>query len=171
MRGVYNGGQINLTATSNGTAGNGLPIQPYTCGPGAGFYAYTPFLTGGANIGSTGASVVPVGPYTGLFSAVLMASGSYSVPVSGNQAGVFSYTRTFTGAWDVLTGIDATSLVSLKRPGNYDDNTISGQGVFPANSSMIFQLVHSGDRVNTDGVALLISGLGILNPVVQSLYN
>lgn len=76
----------------------------------------------------------------------------------------------FTGVWDLLTGVDSTTLVSLKRPGNYTTTAISGSGLFPANSSVTFQI--NGDTVNdlgAHGVVLLVSGREVSNPIIQSV--
>lgn len=88
--------------------------------------------------------------------------------VSGS--GVFpGYTKTFTGGWDFLTGVDNNSLVSMKRAGSFDGRMISGSGQFAPNSLVNFQVTHIVSGSNNDVAALVISGAQVLNPITQTL--
>lgn len=88
--------------------------------------------------------------------------------ISGS--GVFpSYTKTFTGDWDFLTGLDNNSLVSMKRAGSFDERMISGSGQFTPNSLVNFQVTHIVSGSNDDVAALIISGAQVLNPITQTL--
>lgn len=73
----------------------------------------------------------------------------------------------FTGVWDLLTGTDSLSLVSLKRPGNYSTGMISGSGLFPPNGLVNFQVNYQGFSGNQ--AQLVISGNEVLNPINQPL--
>ncbi len=69
--------------------------------------------------------------------------------------------ETFTGAWDVYTGVSATSLVRLSA----STGLFSGSGNFPANSFINMQIMYSG--VSGNQAQLVISGNEVLNPVNQ----
>lgn len=75
--------------------------------------------------------------------------------------------ETFTGIWDLYTGVDAGTLVSMKGSNQYSSNIISGSGLFPANSSVNLQITYSGFSGNA--VQLVISGSQVLNPINQTL--
>lgn len=169
VNGFYSGGQIYLTSNQLGINGNGTFVKIDNCDIGSALFS--PFLTGGAQSGSTGLSVVYIQPFTGYFTNIITGSGNYSIFVSGNGNGTFFYNKTFTGSWDLLTGLDAASLTSLKRPGNYNSNTISGSGIFPPNSTINFQLTHNKDQFTTDALQLIISGLDVINPINQIINN
>ena len=87
---------------------------------------------------------------------------------SGNFSG---YSKTFTGSWDLLTGVDASSLYSAKLPGQYNTTSISGSGSFAPNSFMVFQVTHNILDANQDSSQLLISGQYVINPINQTLVN
>ncbi len=169
MNGFVSGDQIYLTARDVGILGNGVFVKVDNCDIGSALYS--PFLTGGAQSGSTGLAVVQVQPFTGYFDLVATGSGDYRLFVSGNEPGTFFYNKTFTGTWDFLTGVDPSHLVSLKRPGNFNSNTISGSGIFPPNSFVNFQIVHNKDQFSTDSIRLTLSGLEVINPIVQIINN
>ncbi len=100
------------------------------------------------------------GVITNNFETYLYFNLSY---ITGTATGVFS------GNWDLSTGIDQNSLISLRRVGNFSTGVISGAGVFPPNSSLNFQLNHLFGAGDT--VLLNISGSGVVNPILQTLYN
>lgn len=75
--------------------------------------------------------------------------------------------ETFTGVWNLFTGINPDSLVSLYSVGTYSTGLISGAGTFAPNSQMTFQVVYSG--VSGNAATLLISGQDVLNPITQTL--
>jgi len=79
------------------------------------------------------------------------------------------YIKTFTGSWDFLTGIAPGALISMKRPGNYNEISISGKAIFPPNSFVNFQLVHYTSGLNDDVGQLVISGSEVLNPINQTI--
>lgn len=167
--GYYDDGVVKLTAQLSGLAGNGIPIQPYNCN----FYPfeYTPFLTGAQDVGITGDVVYPIGPYTGNLSFVITGSGLYQKSINGTGNGEFFYTKTYTGSWDILTGFTQTGLRSLKTNGSFNENTISGSGLLPPNSSIIFSIIHSGDGLTADIANLIITGDLVLNPINQQIFN
>jgi hypothetical protein len=164
--GYYSGNNIYLTARVQGSAGNGILISGSTCDIGS--LSGSSFLTGGTNIGTTGSVVVPIGTYTGGVSFILTGAGNYSAFISGVAAGTFFYTRTFTGSWSLYTGLSSDTLVQLPE---VNGNTISGSGLFQPNSSVVFSVVNNKDPFNTDGATLFISGLNVINPITQNLYN
>lgn len=169
VNGVYDGGIINLTATPQGVLGNGIQIQEYQCEQGAGLYAFSSFLTGGTANGTTGDAVVSIGTFTGAPGFTITGSGAYVLNVAGTGQGTFLYTRTFTGAWDFYTGIDADNLVSLKAPGQFNGNTISGSGSFSPNSQMTIRIINRNDGLTTDQAQLIITGTDVLNAINQTL--
>ncbi len=73
----------------------------------------------------------------------------------------------FTGIWDLLTGIDASSLISLKQPGLFNTGMISGSGIFAPNSQVNFQVTYSG--ISGNAAQLIITGSEIINPINQTL--
>lgn len=158
---------IYLTSLYNGENGNGIFIHEGDCNIGQ--LIYSPFLTGGTGIGSTGITVYPISTYTGIISTIITGSGNYYGILSGNAPGEFLYTRTFTGVWDLLTGTSENTLVSLKSLGNYNQTMISGQGTLPPNSSINFQINHNDVEFNIDEVNLIISGTNIINPISQNI--
>ena len=165
----FSGEYVYLQSLSSGFDGNGIFVRSGNCNAGF-LWPYTELLTGGSGIGTTGQIIYPIGqPYTGYISIVLTGSGNYVQPLSGNAAGAFQYTRTFTGSWDFLTGVDPDSLVSMKNLGNYTDVLISGTGIFPPNSTVNFQINHDESAFNVDGVRLIISGAEVLNPITQEI--
>jgi hypothetical protein len=171
VNGIYNGGEILLSALRAGEAGNSIQIQEYQCSFGGGLYAYTPYLTGGMAVGTTGDAVVALGAFTGSTSTLLTGSGSYQQIMSGNATGLFLYTRTFTGAWDVQTGLNPFTLVSMKAAGTFSANAFSGSLSLPPNSQMTLRIISSGDNINTDAARLIVSGSEILNPITQTLIS
>lgn len=114
-------------------------------------------------------------------SDILQRSVSYlnysgGVPVTNYDANLYFSIKyvsgnNFTGSWDLLTGLDIYSLKSLKRVGNFNGDTISGSGLFTPNSQLTMQIIHSGSGSYLDEVTLSISGLEVLNPITQNLYN
>jgi hypothetical protein len=75
--------------------------------------------------------------------------------------------QTFTGVWDMYTGNNASSLVSLTAQGFYSTGMISGAGTFAPNSGMVFQILYSG--VSGNAAQLIISGGEVNNPISQIL--
>lgn len=165
----YDGSVVQLVALASGTAGNGVFVRSGNCQ--AGFFTATPFLTGGTNNGTTGSALIPIGPFTGSLSLVITGSGTYATPISGLGTGTFVYTKTFTGDWDVRTGLTVNSLVSLKGAGQYSPTLISGSGNFPPNSFITVQVSHVANPFSTDAALLVISGNNVLNPISQVLVN
>lgn len=162
---------VDLTATVAGTSSNVIAItggeflgsDPITM-PGSGF------MSGGKGaIGPTGLAVIPIGVFTGSQSIVITGSGIYNKIISGSIPGF--YTKTFTGSWDLLTGVDTNSMISLENLGQFNQTTISGIGICPPNSSIIMQVVHNIVDTNQDACQLVISGIDILNPINQILTN
>ena len=171
MNGYSSGNNIYLTARSNGTLGNGILISGNTCDFGN--LSGSTFLTGGTNNGTTGSIVTPTGIFTGGAFFVLTGSGNYVQFSSGVGAGTFFFTQTFSGAWDIFTGITSSTLVSLKTGigATYDGNCISGSGLFQPNSSMVFKVTNKQNPYDLAGAQLLISGNYVQNPIIQQLYN
>lgn len=167
VEGLFSGGNVYLTSRIQGTAGNGIFIRQGQCDFGS--FISSPFLTGGFNSGTTGNSVVPISPFTGALNFILTGSGNYSGLISGNSAGTFLYTTTFTGGWDLLTGLTNTSLVSMKSIGNYNANVISGLGSLTPNGPFNFQINHTRNTLTPDYAFLIISGSGVVNPIIQIL--
>lgn len=160
---------VYLQSLFSGTLGNGIFVRTGNCNMGTALLS--PWLTGGQNIGTTGNVVVPIGSFSGYGSLNLTGSGSYSAPLSGTMSGLFYYTKTFTGSWDLLTGASSTSLVSLKRPGNYSPTMISGSGNFPPNSFVNFQIENPSDGINVSSARLRISGNRVANAINQVITN
>lgn len=73
----------------------------------------------------------------------------------------------FTGVWNLFTGNNVASLVSLYSAGTYSTGLISGSGTFPPNSGINFQVTYSG--ISGNQAQLVISGSDILNPINQTL--
>jgi len=167
VNGIVNSGIVQLTSLIDGTAGNGLIVTSGDCNIGS--LSASRFLTGGYNVGSTGVVVVQSGNYSAVIPLTITGSGSYAVPLSGSTTGAFYYARTFTGVWDILTGINSDALVSLKIPGGFNDNTISGSGVFPPNSFVNLQVVYYDDGIGSDSASLTISGAEVLEPLIYTL--
>lgn len=167
VNGYVQGGLIYLQSTVSGATANGFPINFGSCPFGT--FTGSDFLTGGVNIGNTGIPLVPIGTYTGTISTIATGSGNYVSPFSGVQDGTFFYTRTFTGTWDVLTGLDESSLVSFKSQGFYNSNTISGSGFLPANSYFILKVEQLEDSNTTDAVDLYISGDLVANTLIKRI--
>lgn len=79
----------------------------------------------------------------------------------------YSGFETFTGVWDMLTGVDLASLVSLKSQGYYSTGMISGSGMFSSNGNFALQINFTG--FSGDAAQLIISGSEITNPINQIL--
>lgn len=71
--------------------------------------------------------------------------------------------ETFTGVWNMFTGVDSSSLKSL----SFDTGLISGSGRFSANSSINWQVTYSGASGNA--AQLVISGGLVSNPINSTL--
>lgn len=95
--------------------------------------------------------------------AYVSGSGAFIDPTGA------PYTKTFTGSWDFLTGVNGTSLISLNNGAS--STMMSGSGAFAANSQMVFQVTHNIIDANQDSALLIISGAEVLNPLVQVLTN
>lgn len=78
---------------------------------------------------------------------------------------------TFTGVWDLKTGVDATTLVSLKVPGGFNSVGISGSGLFAPNSQVAFLVSHQFQTGRQDAAQLVISGREVINPINSLLVN
>lgn len=167
VEGYVSGGVIYLDSRVSGSAGNSITIISDNCNVGSAQFSSA--LVGGQNIGSTGINVVPIGPFWNVITQIATGSGYYSIGSTGIAAGTFYYTKTFTGQWDILTGIDQTNLISLKRTGNFTSNVISGVGIFDPNSQVNFQINHVADIYNQDTALLIISGQDVLNPIIQQI--
>ena len=165
----YNGAYVALTARDFGSIGNGLQISAQTCNNGN--FAYSPFLTGGFNSGTTGNAVYPIGPYLGFQNFLITGSGYYFGTITGYSVGVFTYTRTFSGSWDLLTGLDVSSMVSIKSGNSFNANTISGSGLFAPNGSVYFQIQHYSDGINIDQAQLIITGNEVVNGLSQIILS
>lgn len=83
----------------------------------------------------------------------------------------FSGSSVFTGVWDLQTGVDANTLVSLKRPGNYNAVGISGSGLFAPNSQVAFLVSHQIQSGRQDAAQLIISGNEVINPINSLMIN
>jgi len=151
---------IYLNSLYSGTNGNNTFVRELDCNLG-GLTGFSPLLEGGQDIGTTGNAVYAINSFTGRVDTIITGSGNYSMVVSGNQQGLFSFQRTFTGSWDLLTGVNNSSLVLVQKYGD----VISGRGNFDPNSSMVFQVNHYDSNLTQDGVSLLISGSDVLNPL------
>lgn len=80
--------------------------------------------------------------------------------------------KTFTGSWDLLTGVNANSLASMKSAGQYNSTLISGSGIFPPNSQINFQVTYTTMGTGADGCYLIITGQEVINSIYQNLtYN
>jgi hypothetical protein len=71
--------------------------------------------------------------------------------------------ETFTGAWNIYTGVSATNMARLSS----STGLFSGSGNFAANSSINLNILYSGQSGNQ--VQLVISGNEINNPINQTL--
>jgi hypothetical protein len=151
---------IYLNPRFSGSLGNGIFVRELDCNLGN-MAGYSSLLTGGENYGTTGNTVYAVSNFTGAINTVITGSGSYILPVTAIKPGEFTFNRTFTGSWDLYTGLAGLPLVAVQK---FDD-VISGRGDFQPNSSMVFQIKHQDSEFNSEGVVLLISGGGVLNPI------
>ena len=165
----YLGSYVYLEALSSGTLGNGLPIVEGQCELGS--FVYTPFLTGGVDIGTSGVPVVPIGPYTGSPIFTITGSGFYSDIISGTSLGIFTYITTFTGSWDLLTGQTSADIISIKNQGFYNASVISGSGLFLPNNFFAVTVTHNRDVYRSEGARLTISGDLVFNPLTFDLSN
>jgi hypothetical protein len=128
----------------------------------------TGFLLGGVDGGGlTGITVYPIARYVGNFPVVVTGSGIYTTQLTGQY--YLPYIKTFTGSWDLLTGESPTSLVSVKTPSTSTDVLMSGSGLFPPNSYINFQVAYSPSGTTSDAALLIISGVGVINPIYQVL--
>jgi len=152
------GNYIFFTSTVPGTTGNNAEvIYENYAGPGQ-----DNLLIGGHDRYSTG-RLQPIGLYSGVaLPFTITGSGYYQQAFSG-----ISYTtsNTATGTIDFLTGVNFSSLVSMNI---YNSTSIiTGSGIFPSNSSISLQVVHSNISGQTFDSRLIISGSQILNPINQ----
>jgi len=160
------GSIILLESLFSGEAGNGIFIRNFECNNG-GLMNYTPFLTGGINFGTTGSEVYSINqPFSGLISTVGTGSGNYILSVTDDLPGSFSFTRTFTGAWDLFTGLSQASLIKVPE---INDSLISGRATLNPNSSIIFQINHSDSSFNIDSVKFTVTGTDVLNPLITTI--
>lgn len=92
-------------------------------------------------------------------------SGSGDFTVSGSPI-----TKTFSGSWELYTGVNSSSLKRLNVTETNNGARISGGGYFNPNSFVNFQLSHiiSGD--NSDSARLTISGDLVSNPI-SNIFN
>lgn len=156
----FSGGLIYLNSLFSGELGNGIFVRNFDCDT-TDLTAYSPFLTGGINFGATGNDVYGINqPFTGIISTIATGSGDYILPVTAIQVGTFTFTRTFTGAWDLYTGLSQASLSSVPE---INDSLISGRAILQPNSSVIFQINHQDSDFNTETAKFTISGADIIN--------
>lgn len=157
------GSLIKLTALESGEAGNGIFVRNFGCNPAISIFS--PVLTGGVNFGETGFSVFNVGqPFSGFIDLVITGSGDYTQFVSGNEAGVFKFRRTFSGDWGFYTGLSEGALEAVPL---LNDSTYSGFASLPPNSSIVFEIRHNDSEFNEETSQLSISGDLVLNPINQ----
>ena len=162
----FSSGDVNyLESIFSGSIGNGIFIRNGLCNVGDS-PNFSNSLTGGIDIGTTGNAVYFTQPFTGFIDLLMTGSGNYIQPVAGNKPGVFSFSRTFTGSWDLLTGTSESDLANVPKY----SNVISGRAVFPANSSVLFQINHYDSYLTSDGALFSISGSGVINPISQIIY-
>lgn len=84
--------------------------------------------------------------------------------ISGS--GVFvGYDKSFTGAWNMMTGVNSSSLYSMPVSINSLGTRMAGSGVFNPSSFINFQLNHITSGTNSDSATLTISGLLVSNPI------
>ncbi len=162
---------LYLQSTLSGSLGNSIFIIPDTCNVGQ-LSNYSPLFTSGIDVGSTGIAVVGIGIFTGQVNTVITGSGNYTGIMTGQSNGIFTYTKTFTGQWDILTGdLTSTGLISLKVNPNFTPTSISGSGLFVANSFFQIQINHNYNPYSTDIAELIISGDYVVEPIVAILEN
>ncbi len=152
-----------FTSLYPGTTGNNIFLEDDGQGfPGAGF------LIGGSNGGIASSGIMaPLSTYTGKLNIILTGSGSYQNIITGGSSS--AYYKTFSGSWDFMSGLDQNSLISMNHGSS--PNKITGAGLFDPNSSVIFQVTHNIIDGNQDSARLIISGSGVLNPIIQTLTN
>ncbi len=161
---------LYLRSTISGSLGNNIYISPNSCNVGQ-LSNYSPFLSSGIDIGSTGVGVVAVGIFTGQVVTVITGSGDYSALMTGRKDGIFTYTKTFTGQWDIITGNLTNTGISLKTNPNFNTTGISGSGLFPANSYFTIQIIHRYNPYSQDAAQLIISGDYVVDPQIAILIN
>ncbi len=161
----YDGSLILLTSLFSGILGNNTFIRNFKCNQ-SGLINYSAFLTGGVDFGTTGNIVYPIQPISGLISTIITGSGNYILPVTANQPGTFTFARTFTGAWDLFTGLSQNNLIQVPE---INSTLISGCANLSPNSSIIFQINHYDSEFNTDSAKLIITGQDILNPLTTTI--
>lgn len=71
--------------------------------------------------------------------------------------------ETFTGVWNMFTGVNSSALISLF----HSPAMISGSGLFSGNSFVNWQVTYSG--LSGNAAQLLISGGYIIDPIYQTL--
>lgn len=159
MNGTMSGsGTIFFDSTFRGTGGNRVTLTTSWPAPGSGF------LTGGLESNPMpGIGVFPVGPYTGFANMTITGSGQYSSVISGLT--YFPITKSFTGAWNMMTGINSAALYPLSVIINQATTKISGGGTFNPNSFINFQLNHINSGTNSDSARLTISGDLVYNSI------
>lgn len=158
----FDGSLVLLESLRSGSLGDGTFIRNYECNPALSFYSE--FLTGGTNIGETGFAVFSSNPFSGAVSLTATGSGDYRQYVSGNEPGNFIFTRTFTGSWEILTGIEQDSLIKVPY---LNEENYSGFAILPPNQSIIFQINHSDSEFNEESANLIITGNLVLNSINQ----
>lgn len=160
VKASYDDNLIKLEANISGTQGNLISISDYACSISK-LFSYTPFLLGGEDIGSTGNIVYSNSLFTGIVSCSSMNSGYYVDSVTGIKEGTFRYIRTFSGSWDLLTGLSNANLVPIKKK----SDIISGIATVSPNSNMFFEIRHYNSYLNIEKANFVVSGKYILNPI------
>ncbi len=162
----FNGSHVLLESLFSGELGNGIFVRNFNCNDG-GLINFSPILTSGTNFGTTGNAVYSIGqPISGFISTVGTGSGNYTLLVTDDLPGSFSFSRTFTGAWDLFTGLSQTSLAKVPE---VSDVLISGHANLGPNSSVIFQIDHYDSSFNIDSVKFTITGADIFNPLTTTI--
>jgi len=158
----FDGLLVKFASLYSGSLGNDIFIRNLDCNKSP-LSDFSSNLTGGLNIGATGLSVYSINqPFSGFVNTVITGSGLYSQAVTGNQEGYFTFSRTFTVAWDLLTGFSQDALFAVAET---NSERISGHAILGPNSSVIFQINHYDSDFNIETVKFTVSGNEIFNPI------
>jgi len=156
---ISNGGDIKLTSLVPGSSGN-LPVFVDSSNGGS---MSVISINGGQDLGS-GVELTPLGNFKAFMNRDFLGTGIFSKLVSGLGTGLYSGlpdAKTFTGTWDMLTGLTIDSLVSVKSGGYFDTNRFSGTPYSAEVGSFYIYLPYTNPFPVADLIALTITGIGL----------
>lgn len=158
----FSGNTIYLTGINKGNSGNSTILQtsPHNVGS---ITLSNSTLIGGIDLG-LGTLVTPNSNFTGLLNQTFYSTGLVNQPVSGLGTGIYNYiqnSKTFTGTWDMLTGLSINNLVDVISLNNFNSTNISGT-VYSSNIDAFYiYLPYNNNTSINDVISLNITGIGL----------